>query len=131
MKKFHFRREFGAIDLTDIDTIAEISDKLSMDANTTVVLDFTGCLLGYETCALIDRVIYLCSKCGEWKTVMVVIDYSFVTQDALIDWLFRDSSSIEWSSIQSSQDSDRFSSLVDYIYKKHKIVLKLVSASHG
>lgn len=111
MKTIHFRNDFGIIDLTDKADLDEIQDRVDVDNATEIVLDFTGCLIGYETCQLVDFVVTRVSNSCTLKTVTVKNDYRFISKDTLVDWLFRNSALVDWS--ESSVDGS--SKATDYL----------------
>jgi hypothetical protein len=83
--------ENGFIDLTENIEIDNFFGSIQFDEEE-IILDLSGCLVGYETSVLIEKILQRPNKFAVSYRLIIEIDYEFLSEDTLFDWLFRNSS---------------------------------------
>lgn len=83
--------ENGFIDLTENIEIDSFFGSIQFDEEE-IILDLSGCLVGYETSVLIEKILQRPNKFAVSYRLIIEIDYEFLSEDTLFDWLFRNSS---------------------------------------
>jgi hypothetical protein len=109
----------GVIDLTERSEINKVMNNFDFKSDKDIVLDLDKCFISYDTAYLLDCVVKLISDANVEKTIYLKIDYKFISQDTMWDWLFRDTSLFLQ---EEKADKDNFS-IVSAVKEKYNINL--------
>lgn len=93
----------GFIDLTEKQEISAFVEKLNGE-DTNFEINLHGCLIGYETSILIEEIARKISSPTVKKVVFLDIEYPFLSEVTLWEWLFKDSSLWDEYNVQSYID---------------------------
>jgi hypothetical protein len=88
-------KDFEIIDLTDETEIEKFLREIQINNDEEIVIDVSGCLIMYDTAEFIDKLLGKIRITGKQKKLTIQIDYNFISEDSLYDWLFRKSSVLE------------------------------------
>jgi len=111
----------GVVDLTEKAEIDKVIEWLDFTGNE-FLLDLTGCFISYDTAYLFDKIVITLSDNDNHKDIRLKTDYRFISEEAMWDWLFRDTSLFE--SDESRQDDFN---VLDAIKIKYNITFKRFS----
>ena len=95
-------RKRGYLDLTEVDEIIALIGEIDTD-DDEIELNLQGCLVGYETSLLVELLAKKFSDNNRKKTLSVIIEYQFLSENALWEWLFKNS--ILWKEYDISQET--------------------------
>jgi hypothetical protein len=120
--------EMGFIDLTENIEMDNFFNAIQFNEEKEIVLDLSSCLVGYETGSLIEKVLQKLSESTMSHRLIIEIDYDFLSEDTLFDWLFRNST--VWSKCNVSEDNAGLKNKIIYFIKeKYDIDFEIRSTS--
>jgi hypothetical protein len=114
-------KEHGFFDLTENEEIRDFFESIQFNEDKEIILDLSNCLLGYETGELITKILMNLFRYNFPRQLTVLIDYQFLSEDTMFEWLFRNSEF--W---QYFEDAAKIKdNILENIKKKYNVELKL------
>jgi hypothetical protein len=95
--------EMGFIDLTEDIEMDNFFSTIQFTGEKETILDLSSCMVGYETSILIEKILQKLNEFGGPHQLIIEINYDFLSEDTLFDWLFRNSSI--WLKCNTSKDN--------------------------
>jgi hypothetical protein len=113
-------KECGFFDLTEKEEINDFFSSIQFNDDNEVILDLSNCLLGYETAELINKILMSLSRNNLPRQLTILIDYQFLSENTMFEWLFRNSEF--WKIFEDTSIIKK--TILENIKKKYNIDLK-------
>jgi len=88
MKTINILKDFGIYELGSEEEVNPIVEQITIEGNTEVELDLSGCLPDYPvTSLIIDKIINEMRQVEGKKKITILIEYN-LPHETLVNWLF-------------------------------------------
>lgn len=88
MKIFAMRESYGISDISDEEDVEIVAEKIDIESNRDIRLDFSGCLIDYPaTSKIVDRILNQLLPLDGKKTLEIITDYA-LPMETVANWIF-------------------------------------------